>query len=57
MSIRVSAAAGVVMEKELLLHEAVISNEAETVRRILEDREGLNVDCRNNVKFFSRYRF
>ncbi|XP_016843080.1 serine/threonine-protein phosphatase 6 regulatory ankyrin repeat subunit A isoform X2 [Nasonia vitripennis] len=41
-------AAGVVMEKELLLHEAVISNEAETVRRILEDREGLNVDCRNN---------
>ena len=48
-----AASTGVILENELLLHEAVITNDAETVRRLIEEDAGaLNVDCRNNVIIF-----
>ncbi|KAJ8683623.1 hypothetical protein QAD02_019415 [Eretmocerus hayati] len=39
---------GVILEKELMLHEAVITNETEIVFNLLNSGEELNVDCRNN---------
>lgn len=36
-----------VLKNDLLLHEAVIKNEADTVRKVL--KETVDVDSRNNV--------
>lgn len=38
-----------VLKNDLLLHEAVIKNEADTVRKVL--KETVDVDSRNNVSY------
>jgi hypothetical protein len=40
------------LKKELHLHEAVIKNDTEAVRRVL--REPLDVNSRNNVSIYCR---
>lgn len=40
------------LKKELQLHEAVIKNDTEAVRRVL--REPLDVNSRNNVSIYCR---
>lgn len=37
----------IIQRNDLILHEAVIKNDAETVRRIL--KEPVDINCRNNV--------
>lgn len=41
-----------VLKNDLLLHEAVIKNEADTVRKVL--KETVDVDSRNNVSHFRK---
>ena len=43
-----------VLKNDLLLHEAVIKNEADAVRKVL--RETVDVDSRNNVSMISVFR-
>jgi len=43
-----------VLKNDLLLHEAVIKNEADTVRKVL--KETVDVDSRNNVSHREYFR-
>jgi len=44
-----------VLKNDLLLHEAVIKNEADTVRKVL--KETVDVDSRNNVSRRKHFRY
>lgn len=42
-----------VLKNDLLLHEAVIKNDPDAVRKIL--REPVDVNCRNNVRLMAAH--